>query len=224
MKRFFASPAGTFIVNIIGATIVWVLNYTVRWQKRDIHHYTSSIQGLTKPIFICWHDQIIAFPKMLGRGTPCSCLCSPHSDGRHIGLMMKRFGYRAVWGSSNRQPAAALRAMAREINEGRIVVISPDGPRGPAHVMAMGPVALAQLTGAPIIPIAWRSKSVWRINSWDRMRFMKPFSSGTIVYGAPIILEKVKGQDALEAQRVCVETALNVLNEELDREYRGDNS
>ena len=219
MKRFFASPVGTFIVSIIGATIVAVLNFTVRWEKRDRHHYLHLRKESPPPIMVCWHDQLIAFPAILGLGAPCSCLCSPHSDGRHIGHILRRFGFRAVWGSSNRQPVAGLRAMAREINEGRIAVISPDGPRGPAHVMAIGPIALAHLTGAPILPVAWRGHREWRAGGWDRMRFMKPFSSAAIVYGEPIFLEKTKDKDGLEQQRVLIEDALNALNFQLAGEF-----
>ncbi len=219
MKRFFASPVGTFIVSIVGAVIVAVLNFTVRWEKRDRHHYLRLRKETPQPIMVCWHDQLIAFPAILGLGAPCSCLCSPHSDGRYIGHIIRRFGFRAVWGSSNRQPVAGLRAMAREIKEGRIVVITPDGPRGPAHVMAMGPISLAHLTGAPILPVAWRSRREWRAGGWDRMRFMKPFSSAEIVYGEPIFLEKTKGQDNMEQQRERIEDALNALNLKLADEF-----
>jgi len=218
MKKFFSSPVGTFLITAIGSLIVGVLNYSVRWQKRDHHNFTEFKNAAIKPIIIVWHDQLFAFPIILGLGSPGSCLCSSHSDGRYLGKIIGWFGFHTVWGSSNRKPAAALRAMAREINNGRIATMTPDGPRGPSHVMAMGPIALAQLTGAPIIPVAWRAKSQWRAKSWDKMRFMKPFTSTSMIYGKPIFLEKKKGNEALEIQRQQVENALNELNEQLDRE------
>lgn len=205
----------TAILTLMVAT----LNYTVRWKKRDKQHFTETLKGFPRPIMICWHDQLIAFPKILGLGKPCSSLCSSHADGRFLGLVMRCFGYRTIWGSSNRQPTASLRAMAREINQGRIFISAPDGPRGPSQVLAMGPIALAQLTGAPIIPVAWRGTAQWRVKSWDRMRFMKPFSSATIVYGEPIFLEKKKSREEIELQRLQVENALKALNTQLEIEF-----
>ncbi len=104
--------------------------------------------------------------------------------------------------------------MAREVRQGQAAVISPDGPRGPYHQLAAGPVSLAQLTGAPIIPVSWRGTRNWRAGGWDRMRFMKPLSKIFIVYGAPIYLPRTRDPDELERQRVQVENALHTVNQQ----------
>ena len=64
-------------------------------------------------------------------------------------------GVKAVWGSSNRNALSGLRGLKRVLDTGKVATITPDGPRGPARKAAMGPVALAQLTGKPILPVAW---------------------------------------------------------------------
>ena len=51
------------------------------------------------------------------------------------------------------------------------------------------------------------------------MRFMKPFSSATIVYGEPIFLEKKKSREEIELQRLQVENALKALNTQLEIEF-----
>ena len=212
LKAFFKSDAGVYLISIIGAVMVFFLNYTVRVTRVNAEVKRQALKEDKKPIFIAWHDQLIIFPQALGLGTPASVLCSSHSDGRIIGYVIERLGYRAIWGSSNRQPVAGLRALAREVREARATVISPDGPRGPAHQLAPGPVSLAQLSGAPIIPVSWRGTAVWRAGGWDRMRFMKPLSRIFLVYGDPIFLERTRDTDTLEEQRLLVENALHEAN------------
>ena len=45
-------------------------------------------------------------------------------------------GYRTVRGSSSRGAARALRGAERELQEGRAVAFTPDGPRGPRRELA----------------------------------------------------------------------------------------
>lgn len=220
LKSFGASPIGIFIISLIGFVLVAFVNYTTRWQVIG-HNHIKDFKGQSlQPITLVWHEQLIAFPSLLGLSVPLSALCSPHSDGRFIGYVIKWFGFDVIWGSTNRQPAAALRTMAKQVKAGRLVAIAPDGPRGPAKVLALGPISLAHLTGAPIIPIAWRSSREWRAKGWDRMRFMKPLGRGFIMYGAPIYLEKSTDRDQLEAQRRFVEAQLNDLDQQVEKVMR----
>lgn len=222
MKQFFKSDAGVYLISMIGAAIVWLLNRTSRVQKINKTVLDDLLAQAQSPIFLVWHDQLMIFPSVLTSGIPASGLCSPHSDGRMIGLMLERFGYHAVWGSSNRQPAAGLRAMAKDVRKGHVAFITPDGPRGPAQKMAPGPVSLAQLTGAPIVPVSWRGTRMWRANGWDRMRFMKPFSKIFLVYGTPIYLPRTRDEGALEDQRLQVEAALKAVNAQAQSWIGGD--
>ena len=75
----------------------------------------------------------------------------------------------------------------------------------------MGPVSLSQLTGAPITLAAWSAPRLWQAESWDKMRFPKPFGTAKLVYSEPIMLEKTKDRKKLEAQRKSIEKQLNQL-------------
>lgn len=216
MKRFLASSVGMFLVSLIGALIIGFLNYSNIWRHVNRSNLTSSLKTSPRPILVAWHEQLVAFPVIFGLFNPFSVLCSPHSDGRVIGYIIRRFGFRAIWGSSNRQPTAALRALVREVKEGRAVVISPDGPRGPAHILAPGAVSLAMMTGAPIIPVVWRTRRQWRAGGWDRMRFMKPFGRGIILYGEPIFVPKTSDRAELERWRQDVEARLIALDHDVE--------
>ncbi len=212
VKRFLSSSVGMFLVSLIGAGIIAVLNYSNLWRHVNRSHLTDALKKSPRPILITWHEQLTAFPVIMGLFNSFSVLCSPHSDGRVIGYILRRFGHRAIWGSSNRQPTAALRALVREVKEGRAIAISPDGPRGPAHILAPGAISLAMMTGAPIVPAVWRSRRQWRAGGWDRMRFMKPFGRGIVLYGEPIFIPKTSDRDELERLRQDVEARFMALD------------
>ena len=83
----------------------------------------------------------------------------------------------------------------------------------------MGPISLAQLTGAPITIIAWSAQDCWRAKSWDKMRFPKPFSPIICKWSEPITLPRTKSKTELEQQRLLVEAQLNKLVSSVDGSY-----
>jgi lysophospholipid acyltransferase (LPLAT)-like uncharacterized protein len=118
------------------------------------------------------------------------------------------FGIKTVWGSSNRSPLTGLRGLKRVLDNGDSVAITPDGPRGPARIMAAGPVSIAQMAGKAIVPMCWSVDRYWRATGWDRLIIPKPFARGEFIMGAPITVEKLD-KVALEDTRMAIETAMN---------------
>ncbi len=190
------------------------LRYSTFWHQAGrsalLARYKSQPQ-----IIIFWHEHLFVMSPFLPSN--CSALQSPHADGRVLAGASRLFGLKPVWGSSNRKAASGLRQLVSEIKQGRSVVITPDGPRGPARKLSMGPVSLAQLTGAPITFVAWSADRLWRAPGWDGMRFPKPFSSGWLVFSEPLYLQRTKERGQLEAQRQMIEERLNALADHCDR-------
>ena len=60
------------------------------------------------------------------------------------------FGFDAVRGSSSRGAREGLLGLKDVIETGRTAIFTADGPRGPIYQTKMGPIKLAQMTGAPI--------------------------------------------------------------------------
>ena len=107
--------------------------------------------------------------------------------------------------------------LKEEIETGRHVLITPDGPRGPARQMALGPVALAQLTGAPIMLFAAHCTSAWRLRSWDKTQIPKPFSTVTLYWSEPMKMVRTKDRDQQTLMQTDLEAALNELSARADR-------
>jgi lysophospholipid acyltransferase (LPLAT)-like uncharacterized protein len=85
---------------------------------------------------------------------PVVAMISRHRDGELIARTVEKFGARAARGSTTRGGGAALREMIRDAR-GSTLAITPDGPKGPRQVAQRGVVQVAQVTGNPIIPIAF---------------------------------------------------------------------
>jgi lysophospholipid acyltransferase (LPLAT)-like uncharacterized protein len=163
-------------------------------------------------IFALWHDQVFCLPPLWwrhgGRKRRAVVLTSASKDGAVVASAMAAFGLDAVRGSSSRRGATALVALKRALDGGSDTCITPDGPRGPRHVLQPGLVKLAQTTGAPIVPIRLECPSAWRLRTWDRLVIPHPFSRVHVIFGDPITVPPTSDEDGFEAQRQRVEDHL----------------
>jgi lysophospholipid acyltransferase (LPLAT)-like uncharacterized protein len=100
------------------------------------------------------------------------------------------------------------------------VVVVPDGPRGPREVLKPGVIALARLSGAPIVPVAVGASPEWRLRSWDEFRIPRPFARCVVRFGEPINVSRAAGRAGEEAARKEVEAALRGLSWQVDEEVR----
>src|SRR5262249_20839779 len=100
--------------------------------------------------------------------------------------VVERFGYRPVRGSSSRGAVGALLEMHREVEQGRAVAITVDGPRGPRFVTKTGPITLAANTSAPIRPLHFAVSSAWHLEGWDGFRIPKPLARVLLVMDGPL--------------------------------------
>ena len=108
-----------------------------------------------RPVIIAfWHGRQLMMP-LAYRGTSASILISQHRDGEIITNIMKKFGFCAIRGSSSRGGMQALRKLVSVGHQGQDLVVTPDGPRGPACHVQMGVMSLAKITGFPIVPLTF---------------------------------------------------------------------
>ena len=143
-------------------------------------------------------------------------LVSQSQDGEYIAAIMHTLGFRTARGSSSRGGSQALRQLLRILRKTGDAGIVVDGPRGPARECKPGVVTLAQLSGAPIIPLAASSTRFKR----DRTYIPLPFSTMTIHYGEPLFFSK--GDDAdIEYARGQVGQALDALTDAAEQQNKG---
>ncbi|PYJ70452.1 MAG: hypothetical protein DME75_09210, partial [Verrucomicrobia bacterium] len=103
-----------------------------------------------------WHNRLLLFPFVLRRflfNRHGAALISASRDGELLTAAIKRFDYDVVRGSSSRLGARAILQLSEMIASGHDVVITPDGPRGPAYELGPGIIFLAQKSGAAVLPV-----------------------------------------------------------------------
>lgn len=141
-------------------------------------------------------------------------ISSAHGDGRLIQLATNRFGSKTLWGSSRRGGAKVLREAKRVLDEGDIIVMTPDGPRGPRMRAQPGIAYLADHTDVPVIPLTFAARRQRTFKSWDRFMLALPFTSGVIAFGEPVMPQE---DSDIESLRLQIEERMNALAKDVDR-------
>lgn len=145
-----------------------------------------------------WHGRmVVALPHHAGRDW--HVLVSPSQDGDISEALLKGFGCRVIRGSSSRGGARALREMLRVLRGGSVLIVTPDGPRGPRHSMNPGLAWMARATGFAVVPCGFVCDRAWRARSWDRFTVPKPRARVALVYGAPVRIERSASVEDLDA-------------------------
>jgi lysophospholipid acyltransferase (LPLAT)-like uncharacterized protein len=138
-------------------------------------------------IYALWHSHVFFVPlfRTYERRT-VSVLLSAHRDAQIVGVAARLRGIRLVFGSSTRGGAKAYLQLLAVLKGGESVVMTPDGPKGPAEQAKSGVIHLAQQSGCAIVPVALGCSRLHRLKSWDRSLLPLPFSKAVFELGKPM--------------------------------------
>lgn len=171
-----------------------------------------------RPMIGCfWHGRLLFGAFACRWQGPYRMMISRHRDGRLIAETVARLGLLTTSGSTSRGAAGAVRQLLAALARGETVGITPDGPRGPRMRAQPGVVKLAQLSGAPVIPVGLAARRRKVLSSWDRFVIIWPFNRIVVVYGDAIFVPRDADAAALERARLVVEESLNAVTAEADR-------
>jgi len=216
IKTWLKSTSGIRTITMISSFTLRLLLASIRWQKIDHSGGVVKSANQYPIIFVNWHCRLLAIPAMLKRDLPTAYIISESHDGQLISGTVKPLGVDTIWGSRSNKAISGYRDMRRRLAKNLHVGITPDGPRGPARQAASGALQLAKSSGAVVVPVAWSTSGMWRLNSWDRLAIPKPFSRGVQIFGAPITVPADANSDQLETARLALEDAINAVTAEAD--------
>jgi hypothetical protein len=157
--------------------LLWVLGLTWRFRVIAEEGVTPVVFG-QKPgaeIYCFWHQCVLPCT-IYFRRSKAVILISRSFDGELITRILRMFGFDAVRGSSSRSARVGLMGLIDVIESGRTAIFTADGPLGPIYQTKMGPIKLAQLTGAPIGAFHLQPERAWVMKSWDRFLIPRPFT------------------------------------------------
>jgi len=172
-------------VPILAALLMRLLGSTLKYSVSIEDGAANEFAPAT--IYAFWHQCLFTASHRY-RQRDIAVLISRSFDGELIARVVEKFGYHPVRGSSSRGAVAGLLEMGRELQGGRAVAFTVDGPRGPRFVAKPGPVLLARNHGAPVRALHLAVKSAWRLNSWDGFAIPKPFTSVLLRMAKPMHL------------------------------------
>jgi Kdo2-lipid IVA 3' secondary acyltransferase len=163
-----------------------------------------------------WHNRLLLISYILKRFAPHrpgAGLISASRDGDLVADLTQRFGFDVVRGSSSRLGASGMLELTNVLASGRDVLITPDGPRGPAYELGPGIVFLAQKSGAAVVPANMEYSSCWRLKSWDRFILPRPFSKVRVIFGPLYRVALTTTDEEFEAERLRLQNAMMSLVE-----------
>ncbi|MBI3874708.1 MAG: lysophospholipid acyltransferase family protein [Verrucomicrobia bacterium] len=208
----------------LAARLIWLvaqtLAATLRWRLRDESGLFTP--GAKEPVIFCiWHNRL-ALSLILYRRyiQPChaerrmAAMVSASKDGGMLARVLELFGVQPVRGSSSRRGPQALLELTSWSERGCDLAITPDGPRGPCYAVQDGIMALAQLTGLPIVPVSYELGWKLRLQSWDKFQVPLPLSRCVVRFGEPLRVPR----EATDAERDALRAKLESRMREITRD------
>jgi len=157
--------------------LLWIVSRTWRFEVIAEEGVIPVLFGEKPgPEIYCFGHQCVLPCTIYFRHSRAVILISRSFDGELITRILRMFGFDDVRGSSSRGAREGLLGLTRVIESGRTAIFTADGPRGPIYRTKMGPIKLAQLTGAPIGAFHLQPEHAWTMRSWDKFLVPKPFT------------------------------------------------
>jgi lysophospholipid acyltransferase (LPLAT)-like uncharacterized protein len=195
----------------LGKGLLRLLLWTCRIEIKGLTAFLQHAQN-HKTILLLWHNRLLVLPELLQRyGSQCNycAFISNSRDGELIAILTKSYPIGRVLRVPHDGRHQALATLIRQLREAQeVMVITPDGPRGPLYQVKAGVVLAAQATGASVVPFSWQADRYWQFNTWDKLRVPKPFARLAVHFGEPLLCERSSEADV---ETVRLQLALDAL-------------
>lgn len=196
--------------DVAGRLLFATLRLRVRGAEEELR---AHLQGGAPCLPCFWHAELLLATAYLntlrGAGLRAAWLISPSFDGEVPARVARRWGVHVIRGSATRTGVRALRDLQRTVVKERVsAVLATDGPSGPPRVSKAGVVMLAQLSGAPLLPLTFRARFALRLPTWDGLCLPLPFARVEVQVGALRGVPRDLAPELLEGERAALDAAL----------------
>lgn len=194
---------------------VRLLLWTCRFEVHGLEQFTAT--AMSSPcIVMLWHNRLIIVAEILARFAPqfiYTAIISNSRDGKPLSLMALSYKAGRVLRVPHNGRRKALNQIIQHLKSKReVIVMTPDGPRGPCYVVKPGVVVAAKETSAKVIPFSWEADHTWVLKTWDKMIIPKPFSRITVVFGDSLVVPKEKEIKIDEETALFQSSLFNLFN------------
>lgn len=206
-------------IALAGSAIIKCLGYTWRIRKTGSEQEARAREHSPQVIYAFWHGRLLPL-SFAYRNRPVQVLASQHRDGEMLGRTIRKLGLGHVRGSSTRGGTRAVFELVEKLKVGFDVGITVDGPRGPRYKVKPGPIQIAKMSGAAIVPITASSRRHKTFSSWDTFQLPYPFTEVGIRCGEPVIVPPDADAAQVEEKRLELESKLNAITKANDDAFR----
>jgi lysophospholipid acyltransferase (LPLAT)-like uncharacterized protein len=210
---------GSLGERLLEGAVVWLvrlLGLTLRFAHPNGKVIEETLAAGNATLVVGWHEMFLIACCELRHHEPY-VMISQSRDGTRVTRIAERLGWRVVRGSSSRGGAKALLQMIRVLHEPVLAGHLVDGPRGPRRELKPGLVALAQRSGAVLIPGLYVVRRKWSAPSWDRLQVPYPFALCVRYDLPPRCVRKDLDEDEVEKLRIELQEELNAAAAALER-------
>jgi lysophospholipid acyltransferase (LPLAT)-like uncharacterized protein len=176
-------------------------------------HLDAALLQAPSIIPCYWHQhQLFCIKWLLAqKRLKIGFLISPSVDGELAAMLVRSVDGHVIRGSSTATGARALRDYYDALTkQGVSPVITPDGPRGPRFEFKPGAILLSQMSGRPILPMAYYARRAILFH-WDRFVIPMPFTRIVIAIGEPYIAPRTLNATSLAAEQAALQQRLRAL-------------
>ena len=217
------------LVQRIGSVLIhWALGAVWRTNRDNgtSTDWETLLDGEWPAIFALWHGQHLLVPYAGPHDRRFTTLVSRSTDAEINARVIKLAGYEVIRGSGGRESRVvagkggvrALFAMRDALQQGTSVVMIADISKGETRVAGEGIVALARISGRPIVPVALAtSRSIVLEKTWDKTTINLPFGRRSARLAPPIYVPAKASKEEMEEARARVTAELNRVTEEAMR-------
>lgn len=158
-----------------------------------------------KCIIALWHNNLALGPLIprYFKKNAFSLVVSKSRDGQLLSAFLTTYSNVEVIQVGHQKRHSALLHMIEELQKNRVLMITPDGPRGPAFILKPGTCFSSQQADAPIIPMQWYASKVFTFNTWDKLVLPLPFSKVVITLKEPIVSSERSAEELALALKPC---------------------
>jgi lysophospholipid acyltransferase (LPLAT)-like uncharacterized protein len=208
VKRFFRSAAVQGVLGWLVAGYIELIIATVRWRFENRAPVDAFMAGPEGAVALFWHGRIaqgMACRPLLA-DKPRKVMISLSPDAAFISWAAARLRIPPVRGSTGREGASkggmrAFRESLTFLRSGGVMILTPDGPRGPREALPIGPVQMVRAAGCPVFIMSLAASPALTLGSWDKARIPLPFARGQVVLEGPLRLPADADAEAIEAVR-----------------------
>lgn len=221
-------------VQRVGSALIGSALESIWRSNRDTGTSTDSellLNGEWPVIFALWHGQQLLIPYAAPKHRKFVSLVSRSVDAEINARVIERAGHTVIRGSGGRDAGAAARkggvsaviAMRNALRSGANVVMIADISKGEPRQAGEGIVALAKLSGRPIVPMALATSRRHVIEkTWDKTTINLPFGRRCLRLAPPIHVPRDADEDTLAQIRATVTAELNRVTEAAHRAVEVD--